>query len=234
MNFPELLDQFQKTLAKLIRIYRIRFDKSAIDTVDSFVEYIHTRAAYVAQTSLYGYLKTRMGRDYIKIFKDEEFAPSLNKAKWQIYAACLSDLTIFSVARVSVMDSQKSKEFALYCHQVCLEKTFSGETADELKPEVSDSFAKRCEGMIWANARVGLNVLTQSPAALANSSPVSDEFKELDREIVMNSVRFRWSNICDELEDRLNCNAVWKDWQQIAEEDHSTPLLESSDANHQG
>ena len=82
------------------RIFGVRFDKSPIQTLDSLVEFIQSRAAYVAQTALYGYLKTRMGTRFRVIFEDDEFAPSINNAKWSTYGACLSDLTVFAAATV--------------------------------------------------------------------------------------------------------------------------------------
>ena len=67
------------------RIFGIRFDKSAIRNVDDLAEFIQTRSSYVAQTSLYGYLKTRMGTRFRQVFEDDKFLPSINKAKWRTY-----------------------------------------------------------------------------------------------------------------------------------------------------
>jgi hypothetical protein len=36
---------------------------------------------------------------------------------------------------------------------------------------------------------------TESPAGLVRWAPVMDELKELDEEIVLNSVRFRWQEV---------------------------------------
>ena len=54
---------------KFAAIVSNRLDKSRIDNLASLIDFIHTRAAYVAQTSLYGYLKTRMGTRYRVIFE---------------------------------------------------------------------------------------------------------------------------------------------------------------------
>lgn len=228
-----MIYQIQKTIASLRRIYQYRFDKSDIETVDALIEFIHTRSAYIAQTSLYGYLKTRMGRDYIKIFKDEDFAPSLSTAKWQIFAACLSDLSVYSVAKLGLTDPSQNVRCAIHCHRISVLKTFKGETAERMKNKVVQDFNIRCEAIIWANAAIGASALSLSPLALANCSPVSDEFKELDQEVVMNSVRFRWSNICDELINRLNGEAVWHQWQQQYRDKYSDSQLETSKRSNQ-
>ncbi|MCY3880215.1 MAG: hypothetical protein OXF74_13680 [Rhodobacteraceae bacterium] len=211
-----MFDRLKTLFVVLMRIFRIRFDKSPINSVETLTEFLQTRSAYVAQTSLYGYLKTRMGRNYVSIFKDERFAPSLNRAKWIVYSACLSDLTVYAIARTAQSKpAGEAEKLAVHCHRSCVQQTFVGEVAEDLAPVSLDEFASRSERMLWANAGIAAQVFTKSPAALADSSPVSEEFKELDREIVMNSVRFRWNDVRDQLNRRLDGEAVWQDWQRI-------------------
>src|SRR5690554_3773392 len=58
--------------------------------------FLDTRASFVAQTSLYGYLRTRAGMRYPELFDDDPFVVSINIAKWQIWLACLSDIAIYA------------------------------------------------------------------------------------------------------------------------------------------
>ena len=205
-------------LSKLLRMLRLRFDKSPIDRVDSFVEFIHTRSAYVAQTSLYGYLKARMGRQYVEIFKDEQFAPSLTISKWSVYTACLSDLAIYAVAVLSRhggMSREEAETLGQHCIRQCVAATFKGDHAMSIRDEALRNILDRNRQTIWANAAVGDTAFAKSPAALASSSPVSEQFQDLDREIVMNSVRFRWNNVREEYNRRLDPMAVLQDWQRV-------------------
>ncbi len=213
---PDLYRKILALVRKFQRIFQIRFDKAPLVTVDALVEFIHTRSAYVAQTSLYGYLKTRMGREYVTIFKDEKFAPSLNKAKWEIYAACLSDLTICAVANAGWRSAEQSAELAFHCYQRCVRTTFDGEIAEAIAEDAVARFAERIEGVVWANAAIGALAFSRSPEALADSSPVTDEYKKLDREIVMNSIRFRWIDVREQLNNRLDGEAIWQDWNEIS------------------
>ena len=82
--------------------------RGKISTIAQLCDFIATRAAFVSQKKLYGYVQTRMGMDYAKNFQDEVFLASLNIAKMHVFAACLSDLAIYAVAeaqlaRTSVM-----------------------------------------------------------------------------------------------------------------------------------
>ena len=199
----------------LIRTFRVRFDSSPISCPDRLIEFIHTRSAYVAQTSLYGYLKTRMGRNYVAIFKDSKYAPSLNTTKWSLYSACLSDLVVYSVAlmvRKTGMDLDDAAEFAVHCHDTCVSQTFDGPYADAIRDQVIAAFAERCTNVVWANASIGESAFSLSPKTLAGSAPVSDEFKELDRDIVMNSIRFRWDDVRNQLRRRLDAESCSLNW----------------------
>ena len=201
--------------SSLRRALRIRSDRSTINDVERLVEFVHTRSAYVAQTSLYGYLKTRMGRKYVEIFKDEKFSPSLNTAKWQVFAACLSDLCVHSVAlaaKQGQLEINEAADLARQCHRLCVERTFTDELAASLAPSAIVNFERRCNVVIWPNAAIGASAFTYSPKALAESSPVSEEFKRLDRTIVENSVKFRWNDVRNQLERRLDGAALCASW----------------------
>ena len=213
-----MLKDMLEFASSLLRALRIRSDRSTIDSLDRLVQFVHTRSAYVAQTSLYGYLKTRMGRKYVEIFKDPKFAPSLNTAKWQVFAACLSDLCVHSVASAAKqgqLNAVEAAELARRCYRLCVEQTFKGELAAELAPTAVEEFEQRCRAVIWPNAAIGANAFTSSPKALADASPVSEEFKRLDRRIVENSVRFRWNDVRHQLERRLDGAALCASWKSL-------------------
>lgn len=200
----------------LIRIIHARLDNSELEGTERLIEFIHSRAAYVAQTSLYGYLKTRMGRQYVDIFKDEFFAPSLNKAKWELYFACVSDLTVYAISNIvtnsNLADEEISNKAKLIFDE-CVARTLDDNCPPVIMTQAKNSFTNRSQITIWANAAIGENAFSLSPETLANSSPVTEEFQELDREIVLNSVRFRWNNIREEFQKRYNRDKILDSWQ---------------------
>ena len=227
-----MLKDILEFASSLRRALRIRSDRSTINNTDRLVQFVHTRSAYVAQTSLYGYLKTRMGRKYVEIFKDPKFAPSLNTAKWQVFAACLSDLCVHSVAlaaKQGELNADEAAELALQCYRQCIEQTFKGELAAGLAPAAVEDFEQRCRAAIWPNASVGANAFTRSPKALADASPVSEEFKRLDRHIVENSVRFRWNDVRHQLGRRLDAAALCASWKS---QDENGSDHEKDQADH--
>ena len=102
-----LLDQIKG----LLRPFRVRFERQPIRDKAGLVEFLHTRSAYVAQTSLFGYLKTRMGTQYREIFQDPAFSEPLSMAQRQVFLDCLADLTVFTVSLVGSgkMDDLQSR-----------------------------------------------------------------------------------------------------------------------------
>ncbi len=204
--------------SRLRRHFAVRLDNSRIQTVDSLVEFVQTRAAYVAQTSLYGYLKTRMGTRFRQIFEDEEFLPSINNAKWRTYAACLSDLAVFTAATAGIENGLSDREitdFARYCFETAVRQTFDDAEAGKMRDEIAARFDKRISSVVWHDAAAGEKAFTSSPLELMDSAPIAEEFKQLDKEIVTNSIRFRWRDVREQLRNRIEREAICADWRSI-------------------
>jgi len=200
------------------RTFGIRFDRSAIQNIDNLVEFIQTRSAYVAQTSLYGYLKTRMGTRFRQVFEDDKFLPSINKAKWRTYGACLSDLTVFAAALTGTenrLGKNEISDLARKCFATAVQQTFDDAEANEVRAEVVERFEARLEQTHWPNAAIGETAFTSSPIVLLEAAPIADELKERDVEIVTNSIRFRWRDVREQLRKRIDRDAICAEWQAV-------------------
>ena len=57
---------------------------SSLDSEEEIKLFIRQRSAMVTQSTLYGYLKTRIGTRYLSMFEDETFSKSIEIAKWNI------------------------------------------------------------------------------------------------------------------------------------------------------
>ena len=67
----------------------------SINSTEDLQNFVQERSAHVTQTTLYGYLKTRIGTRFAIMVEDEKFSNSINIAKWNIYVAAISDLTLY-------------------------------------------------------------------------------------------------------------------------------------------
>ena len=71
---------------------------SKINNEKDLTNFIKEKSAFVTQSTLYGYLKTRMGLKQNMMFTDDVFVESVNKAKWNIFSEAVADLTFFTVS----------------------------------------------------------------------------------------------------------------------------------------
>ena len=73
-----------------------------INNEDDLINFIKEKSAFVTQSTLYGYLKTRMGLKQNMMFTDDIFIESVNKAKWNIFYEAVTDLTFFAVSYLNI------------------------------------------------------------------------------------------------------------------------------------
>lgn len=178
---------------------------------DSLETFIRTRAAHVAQTALYGYLRTRAGTRFPELFTNDGFSRSINIAKWHVWLACLSDLAIYAGGLLRGATHAPAPAVRHLMQEIIdgvLRETGTpvdsgmeyGSHADRVRSRIA-----LCEWTGYANDDAAFS---ESPAALVHWAPVADNLKELDEEIVRNSIRFRWHEVRRELRGSLDAAAV--------------------------
>jgi hypothetical protein len=181
----------------LLRLLAPRRCQAGIAGVDEFVEFLHQRSTHMAQSTLFGYLRTRMGTSFPAFFQDERFAAEIADARLRIFVACLGDLAIFGVALAGAekrLDDAGCARAAGCCFGMALERAL--DPRDRAKAaDAPVDFASRLRSVDWARAHEGEAAFTASPAALSDAAPVAEEYRRADREIVMNSMRFRWREV---------------------------------------
>lgn len=205
-------------LLKPAQLWRVlseyfRFNKlKPVTDADSLKEFINTRASYMAQTSLYGYLRTRAGMRYPELFDDDFFVRSINIAKWQLWLACVSDLAVYAGGLI-LQRSNASAEQVGELMQKTIDELFK-ETG--IPEDAGDKFAdstqhvrQRLALCDWSMVTDDEQPFSHSPQALVEWAPIVDDLKQMDAEIVINSVRYRWQKVRRELRQALNTAAIF-------------------------
>ena len=189
----------------------IRRDSAPLKTIEEVEEFVTTRSAFVAQKTLYGYVKTRMGTRYPSMFDDERFNHSINIAKMQIFAACLSDLSIFAVANAFTnMPTSHSQyvQTAVNFYKKGLSEN-PNDAPEEFSPqEAISSFEMRLSNIDWKIEAKDRSIFTESPKALYRWAPIAENLKKQDADIIVNSINFTWSEIRQRFLRRLDVSAV--------------------------
>jgi len=193
----------------------VRRDTAPIASVATLEDFVGTRSAYVAQKTLYEYVKTRMGTRYPRMFEDERLIASLNIAKMYVFAACLSDVTIYAVA-VALHDKPIGNDERAVLARQCYDAALRTNTADAPEqfsaPRCADEFEQRLAGTDWRIGARQPDNFTASPRALFRWAPIADDLKKYDREIVQNSIRFAWRDVRADFQKRVGGNAIYADW----------------------
>ena len=189
--------------------------RGALDSPAALGEFLDSRASHVAQTALYGYMKTRAGTRFPALFEDPAMLTSINIAKWHVWAACLSDLAVYSgvlLRRDSGAPAETVRAALMPLVARALES--SGGGGGE-RDEAGEDFPVAVARVKARLASCDLDALgdddsafTESPRALVHWAPIADELKRRDAGIVRNSVRFRWQEIRRDLRRRLCAREV--------------------------
>jgi len=179
----------------------------SIKSKSDLKKFIQQRAAHVTQTTLYGYLKTRIGVKYTAMVEDEVFSKSINIAKWNIYMVAIADCTFYVFSYLMAEKNLKEND----CKEIYLdiiEKEKTNGLSDEIYLKAKEEFLNRYEKIDFNEYYLD-NPFKESCLALYNWSPIADELKTLDKEIVLNSMRLKWNLKIDEfkkLTKNLNFN----------------------------
>ncbi|MEW9808146.1 hypothetical protein ABUE31_19335 [Mesorhizobium sp. ZMM04-5] len=213
------VDQFSQGLqwwAEFVSRLSIRRDRAPLDSVGRMFEFVSTRSALITQKKLYGYLKERIGLRYAAAMEDDPFARSVDIAKMEVFAASLSDMTIYAVVQIdrrAPLPDGERHALALACYASGMRDN-AGEAPDRSAvARWTDEFRGRLEGVNWKNLAAGASPFTESPKALVRWAPIADEHKRYDREIVENSIRFAWNEVIQDYTRRLDAEAVIRDWE---------------------
>lgn len=174
-------------------------------------EFIDSRASHVSQSALYGYLKTRSGTRFPQLFENREYLRSINIAKWRVWLACVSDLSVYAGALIERRAGVPGERVGELMEAV-VDEILVTPIIEETDPDFADGVSRtrvRVRNTDWSAAADDESSFVESPAALVRWAPVVDEFKERDAEIIENSVRFRWIEVRRVLRENLDAPALF-------------------------
>ena len=183
----------------LFPVKKITNKFNSINSKEDLENFVQERSAHVTQTTLYGYLKTRIGTRYAIMIEDEKFSESINIAKWNIYVAAISDLTFYVFSYL--IDKKKLKENdAEEIFLNIINKELESGLDKKIYENAKNEFISKAKNIDWHNYHLN-NPFKESGLALYKWSPIADELKVLDKEIVLNSIKLKWNLVENEFKD---------------------------------
>ena len=185
--------------------------KNRIEEIESLRSFVLSRSSYIAQVSLYGYLKARAGTRYVSLIKDPLFASSMKTARNHIFFACLTDLTLHVLKTIHSQKHQNFQNLEPFARQFFLQTLAKvpEEVFESLeREEVILEFEKHLRRHNWTSTDDSHESFSGSRSALLKWAPVVEEFKIQDEEIVSNSIHFKWLRVCQEFEKLMDFEKI--------------------------
>jgi|TARA_B110000967_G_scaffold134109_1_gene136929 hypothetical protein len=170
-----------------------------INSKEDLRNFIQERSAHVTQTTLYGYIKTRIGSRYAMMFEDETFLKSINLAKWNIYMAALSDCTFYVFSYLIDKKNLKQND-ALEIFMKIIESEKNNGLEDKLFESTKLEFNQRLKEINWKVHHQN-NPFKNSGLSLLKWSPIAENLKVFDKEIVLNSIKLKWNLVENDFKD---------------------------------
>ena len=196
LNLENIIDILKSTKEYLFPYKKIVSKFSSISSEKDLKNFIQERSAHVTQTTLYGYLKTRMGHKFTLMVQDEEFSKSINLAKWNIYMVALADCTFFTFSFLITEKNLQKKNFKEIFLEIIDNEKNNG-LSEEIYIKAKTEFSKRAETVDFKKYYLE-EPFKESGLALFNWSPIADELKDLDKKIVLNSIKLKWNLVTEE------------------------------------
>ena len=181
----------------LFALFKAFIPKKKIKNIHDLKEFIQKKSAWASQVTLYGYLKTRMGTRYVLHFDNEVLLESINKAKWNIYAVALQDLTFFAFSYLNTFFDYQEVDNAKKIYEAILEDEISNGMPHDIIEKGKKNFEERLQKINWKTHFKSLP-FNDSALSLYDWAPIAEELKVLDRKIVLNSMILKWDNIKEE------------------------------------
>ena len=199
LNLQNILDTIKAMGEYLFPIKKITGKFKSIRSNEDLKDFVQARSAHVTQTTLYGYLKTRMGHKFTLMVEDEIFSKSINLAKWNIYMVALADCA-FYVFSYLITEKNLKENDCKDTYLSILDNEKKNGLSEEIYDRAKSDFSKRLEVVDFKKYYLD-NAFKESGIALYNWSPIADELKVLDKEIVLNSIKLKWNLVENEFKD---------------------------------
>ncbi|HKI65591.1 MAG TPA: hypothetical protein VKA16_13325, partial [Burkholderiales bacterium] len=124
----------------------------------------------------------------------------------QMWLACLSDLSVYAGGLLARRSRADNASIALLMGAT-LEAILAANQARN-DAAGTDRVRARLAQCDWAAVPDDATAFRESPRTLIECAPIVDQLKQLDDQIVRNSVRFRWQQVRRELRRDLDAEAV--------------------------
>jgi len=131
-------------------------------------------------------------------FQNQSTLP-INIAKWNIYVVAISDLTFYTFSYLINQKNLKQNNASDIFHNIINGELKNG-LDEKIYNEAKKKFDLKINSINWSSYYLE-NPFRESGFALYYWSPIADELKKLDKDIVLNSIKLKWNLVENEFKD---------------------------------
>ena len=199
LNLNKILNTIKHLREYIFPVKKLTDKFKSINSIQHLESFIEERSAHVTQTTLYGYIKTRMGFKHTLMFEDKAFLESMDIAKWNIYVVALADCTFYTFSYLISKKNLRENNAEDIFLKILEKQRYNG-LSSKIYNEGKLEFELRFKEIDW-NTYHQNDPFKMSGSALYKWSPIADNLKTLDKEIVLNSMKFKWNLVKTDFEN---------------------------------
>ena len=193
-------------LLDALRSMRPPRPQQTLENLDELAVYLDEQAAYIAQSAAYSYCRARTGFMGPKLFEEPSFLARLEITKWETYLAVLEDLFLILESHIRPAEfAGQERLHATLC--VLYDRILTGRPVpDHLEqgwPKAGEGFSLRLAQSQMTAEKSPATVSQHSGKVLFETVPIHPDLKNLDEEMVINSIRFRFVRFAEDLKKKL-------------------------------
>lgn len=149
-------------------------------------------AAYLAQGASYSYIRARSGTMGPRLMQDAGFGSAMDRCKWEGFAAAAGDLVLIVERDLRPHGTAPAAVWrSIYRTVLAAEAAPPHRAAEGWSDRIAE-FDRRLEAHL-AGPPGGIEVVSSfSAGVIMDFAPVEDAIRDLDREMVVNNVKFRF------------------------------------------
>ncbi|HVO14934.1 MAG TPA: hypothetical protein VMV26_06965 [Alphaproteobacteria bacterium] len=182
-----------------------------IATTNALREFFSAEAALVAQKCVIGYCHVKTRLPLAELMRDEAFRIAFEGARWEAFAAVLSDLAVVVEGHLRTAAGDRQSALADRLADCC-----AAVLAGRPRPaaptagwsEIVDNIRRRLHRAQLAAPQSVADISWASAERLFDTLPIHQQLSRPDKPAVVASVRFMLVSRCGRLERRLDRDAL--------------------------
>ena len=182
--------------------------KTRVRTLPELVIAVGEGAAYLAQGSSYSYIRARSGTMAPRLMQDAGFSAGMERCKWEGFAAMVGDLILIVETEMRPHGPVAPAIWSRLYREVLAAQKMPSHRAESGWSDRIAAFDMRLAAHGAMSIRGIESLCEHSAEVLLEFTPVDETIRKLDREMVVNNVKFRFIGFIDALRRRADWPAL--------------------------